>query len=145
MVILTSSRDIRLSICYHDFRHVSQKHMKAFVVLLAGFISAFVLAPPTTKLPPADLVFKNGNVYTVNDRKPTAEAVAVTGDRIVFVGSNVEAQKYVGKNTRVIDLAGKTMLPGLTDAHHHLSGVGFREMTLNLEGINEPRRVSRES
>jgi len=109
--------------------------MKAFVALLTGFISAFVLAPPTAKFAPADLVFKNGNVYTVNDRQPTAEAVAITGDRIIFVGSNVDAQKYIGKNTRVIDLAGKTMLPGLTDAHHHLSGVGFREMTLNLEGI----------
>ncbi|HEV2826592.1 MAG TPA: amidohydrolase, partial [Pyrinomonadaceae bacterium] len=109
--------------------------MKAFLALLTGFISAFVLASPAAKLAPADLVFKNGNVYTVHDRQPTAEAVAITGDRIIFVGSNVEVQKYIDKNTRVIDLAGKTMLPGLTDAHHHLSGVGFREMTLNLEGI----------
>jgi predicted amidohydrolase YtcJ len=109
--------------------------MKAFVFLLVGFISAFVLLPPTPKLPPADLVFKNGNVYTGSDRQARAEAVAVTGDRIIFVGSNVDAQKYVGKNTRVIDLGGNTMLPGMTDAHHHLSGVGFREMTLNLEGI----------
>ena len=51
------------------------------------------------------------------------------------MGSNRGAQEYVGKNTRVIDLGGKTMVPGMTDAHHHLSGVGFREMTLNLEGI----------
>jgi predicted amidohydrolase YtcJ len=61
--------------------------------------------------------------------------VAVKGDRIVFVGSSREVQAYVGPNTRVVDLNGKTMLPGMTDAHHHLSGVGFREMTLNLEGI----------
>jgi len=108
--------------------------MKAFVVLLIGFIS-FVFAPPIPKLSPADVVFKNANVYTVSDRQPRAEAVAVTGDRIVFVGSNEAAQEYVGKNTKVIDLHGRTMLPGLTDAHHHLSGVGFREMTLNLEGI----------
>ncbi len=43
-------------------------------------------------------------------------------------------QKFVGTNTRVVDLNGKTVLPGFTDAHQHLSGVGFREMTLNLEG-----------
>lgn len=98
-------------------------------------MSAFVFASPAQKISPADLVFKNGNVYTGNDRQPRAEAVAVSGDRILFAGSNVEAQKYVGKKTRVIDLGGKTMLPGMTDAHHHLSGVGFREMTLNLEGI----------
>ncbi|MCM3904668.1 MAG: amidohydrolase [Pyrinomonadaceae bacterium] len=83
----------------------------------------------------ADVVFKNGNVYTVDSNRPKAEAVAVKADRIVFVGSNTEAQKYVGKNTRVVDLQGKTVVPGMTDAHQHLTGVGFREMTLNLEGV----------
>jgi predicted amidohydrolase YtcJ len=109
--------------------------MKAFAAILAIIIFAFELSPSVSKAPPADLVFKNGNIYTANEQLPTAEAVAVKGDRIVFVGANSDAQKYVGKNTRVIDLQGRTMLPGLTDAHHHLSGVGFREMTLNLEGI----------
>jgi predicted amidohydrolase YtcJ len=109
--------------------------MKSLAALVLAIISGFALSPVAAKLSPADLVFKNGNVYTANDRQPTAGAVAVMGDRIIFVGSNIEAQKYVGKNTRVIDLGGKTMLPGLTDAHQHLSGVGFREMTLNLEGI----------
>lgn len=83
----------------------------------------------------ADLVFKNGNIYTANESMPRAQAVAVKGDRIVFVGSNEAVQKLVGKDTRVVDLHGNTVLPGITDAHHHLSGVGFREMTLNLEGI----------
>ena len=109
--------------------------MKAFASLLVALISAFLLSPTTAKVQPADLVFKNGNIYTVNDARPKAEAVAVKGDRIVFVGSNRDVQKYVGAKTRVIDLGGKTMVPGMTDAHHHLSGVGFREMTLNLEGI----------
>jgi predicted amidohydrolase YtcJ len=98
-------------------------------------IAAFLLTPRPAPVPPADLVIKNGNIYTADDARPRAAAVAVKGDRIVFVGSNDGAGKFVGKNTRVIDLAGKTMLPGLTDAHHHLSGVGFRELTLNLEGI----------
>lgn len=109
--------------------------MKAFASLVIALLSAVVLLPDTTKVRPADLVFKNANIYTVNDARPKAEAVAVKGDRIIFVGSNGEAQKYVGRNTHVIDLKGKTMLPGMTDAHHHLSGVGFREMTLNLEGV----------
>ena len=68
--------------------------------------------------------------------RPKAEAVAIKGDRIVFVGSNRDVQKFIGKSTRVIDLKGRTVVPGLTDSHQHLSGVGFREMTLNLEGIN---------
>jgi hypothetical protein len=110
--------------------------MKTLAAPLLMIISALVFFPPAAQVPPADLLFKNGNIYTVNDARPKAEAVAIKGDRIIFVGSNDEAQKYVGRNTRVIDLGGRTMVPGMTDAHHHLSGVGFREMTLNLEGIN---------
>ncbi|HEV7682077.1 MAG TPA: amidohydrolase [Pyrinomonadaceae bacterium] len=109
--------------------------MKAITTLFVALGSAFLLSPAAAKVQPADLVFKNGNIYTVNQQQPMAEAVAVKGDRIIFVGSNRVAQNYVGKNTRVIDLGGKTMVPGMTDAHHHLSGVGFRELTLNLEGI----------
>ncbi len=110
--------------------------MKYFASILVAVAAAFGFSPTHTKVPPADLVLKNGNVYTVNDRQPHAEAVAVKSDRIIFVGSNDEAQKYVGNKTRVIDLKGETVLPGLTDAHHHLEAVGFREMTLNLEGVN---------
>ena len=110
--------------------------MKTLAAPLLMIISALVFFPPAAQVPPADLLFKNGNIYTVNDARPKAEAVAIQADRIVFVGSNGEAQKYVARNTRVIDLGGRTMVPGMTDAHHHLSGVGFREMTLNLEGIN---------
>src|SRR6267143_3095208 len=109
--------------------------MKVFAALLVAIISTFSLAPATAKIQPVDLVLRNGNIHTVNDRQPKAEAVAVKDDRILFVGSNRDAQKYIGKNTRVIDLKGETVVPGMTDAHHHLEGVGFREMTLNLEGI----------
>lgn len=109
--------------------------MKVLAALLVALVSTFRFSPTPAKVPPADLVFKNGNIYTVNEKQPRAEAIAVKGDRIVFVGSNSDAQQYVGAHTRVIDLSGRTMAPGMTDAHQHLSGVGFREMTLNLEGI----------
>ena len=110
--------------------------MKILAAVFLALIAANALSPSSSTIAPADLVLKNGNIYTVNDRQPRAEAVAVKGDRIVFVGSNREAQKYIGKSTRVIDLKGETVVPGMTDAHHHLEGVGFREMTLNLEGVN---------
>jgi predicted amidohydrolase YtcJ len=109
--------------------------MKALASLFVALISSFLLSPTAAKVQPADLVFRDGNVYTANDASPKAEAVAVKGDRIVFAGSNREAQQYIGAKTRIVNLRGKTMLPGMTDAHHHLSGVGFREMTLNLEGV----------
>jgi predicted amidohydrolase YtcJ len=92
------------------------------------------VAPLQPRVAPADIVFKNGNVYTANDKAPQARAIAVKADRIVFVGTNEAAQKYVGASTRVVDLHGRTVLPGFTDSHQHLSGVGQREMTLNLEG-----------
>ena len=94
------------------------------------------LVPVQQQSAAADVVFKNGNVYTVDPKTPRAEAIAVTRDRIVFVGSNADAQKFVGSKTRVVDLKGSTVLPGFADAHQHLSGVGFREMTLNLEGTS---------
>jgi predicted amidohydrolase YtcJ len=107
--------------------------MRALLVVLSLLL--LNLTPPPVQSETADVVFKNGNIYTVNDRQPRAEAIAVKGDRIIFVGSNLSAQRFVGTATRVVDLQGKTVLPGFTDSHQHLSGVGMREMTLNLEGI----------
>ena len=93
------------------------------------------LANSQSSAVPADLVLKNGIVYTVNDQQPTAEAVAIKGPLIVYVGSNRDVKKYEGPGTKVVDLKGAAVFPGFTDAHYHLSGVGQREMTLNLEGL----------
>jgi predicted amidohydrolase YtcJ len=84
----------------------------------------------------ADTIFLNGNVYTVNEKQPRAEAVTVKADRIIFVGSNADARKLRGEHTRVIDWGGRTVVPGLTDSHCHIFEIGEREMTLNLEGTN---------
>jgi len=109
--------------------------MKPLLLVLSVLLLSFVpIQPPQVGVQSADIVFKNGNVYTANDRSPKAQAIAVKADRIVFVGTNADVQKYVGTNTRIVDLHGNTVLPGFVDAHQHLSGVGFREMTLNLEG-----------
>jgi hypothetical protein len=82
---------------------------------------------------PADTIFVNGNIYTVNAAAPHAAAIAIKSERILFVGSNEEAKKYSGPTTRTIDLAGKTVVPGLTDSHYHILGVGERLTHLNLE------------
>jgi hypothetical protein len=83
-----------------------------------------------------DLIFVDGNIYTANERQPHAEAIAVKKDRVAFMGSNADAKKLAGEETRVVDLGGKTVVPGLTDSHCHIFGIGEREMTLNLEGTN---------
>jgi predicted amidohydrolase YtcJ len=105
--------------------------MKIFRALLFFAPLSLVLAAE-----PAQTVFINGNIYTMNERQSRAEAIAVKGDRIVFVGSNADAKTYQDAKTKTVDLGGKTVVPGLTDAHCHIFGIGEREMNLNLEGAN---------
>ena len=102
--------------------------------LCAGLLSVAAFFQKPEKPEPADLVLKNGLVYTLNDDQPRAEAVAVRYGQIVFIGSTADAKKYEAKTTRVVDLKGKVVIPGLADAHYHFAGVGYREMNLNLEG-----------
>jgi predicted amidohydrolase YtcJ len=83
-----------------------------------------------------DLIFVNGNIYTVNERQPHVEAIAVKKDRIAFVGSTEDAKKLTSDKTRIVDLRGRTVVPGMTDSHCHIFGIGEREMNLNLEGTN---------
>src|SRR6266550_1821706 len=94
------------------------------------------LAMTAARAEPADSILLNGNIYTVNGKQPHAEAIAVEANRIAFVGSNTEAEKFRGDNTRVIDLHGRALFPGFTDSHCHIFGIGEREMNLNLEGMN---------
>lgn len=72
----------------------------------------------------ADLVFLNGAVITVDDRLPSAEAVATLHGRIAFVGSTADARAAIGPATRVIDLAGRALLPGFNDNHNHPMSFG---------------------
>src|SRR6266702_5178881 len=84
----------------------------------------------------AKTIFINGNVYTGNEKQPSAQAIAVHRDRIIFVGANADGEKFRVGKTHIVDLAGKTAMPGFTDSHCHIFGIGEREMTLNLEGTN---------
>jgi predicted amidohydrolase YtcJ len=84
----------------------------------------------------AETIFVNGNIYTVNDSAPRAQAVAVRGGKIIYIGTDSGAMRLKGESTRVVDLKGNTVVPGLTDSHYHLAGVGDREVTLNLEGTS---------
>ncbi len=85
----------------------------------------------------ADMVINNATIYTANDDQWTAEAVAIKGDEIIFVGSNADVAAFTGENTEVLDMAGNTVFPGLTDAHVHIKWIGQRELGLNLQGIDD--------
>lgn len=85
---------------------------------------------------PADIVLTNGIVYTVNENNPNAEAIAIKDNKFIYVGDNEGAARYACGDANIIDLVGQAVYPGLIESHGHLSGVGFREVSLNLQGIN---------
>jgi len=102
---------------------------------ISTYLALFALAPAmATAQAPADLVFTNGRIYTVDDAHPEASALAVRGGRVLFVGSDAEARALAGSATRVIDLHGNTVFPGFTDAHAHLLGLGNMLQRVNLAG-----------
>src|SRR6187402_1480130 len=99
--------------------------------LLAG-AAAVALAcsgavPAAPQAAPA-LLLHGGTIHTGNPAQPGAEAVLAVGERIAFVGDLATARERAPEGTRVVDLAGRTMLPGLTDSHAHLADIGEREL-----------------
>ncbi len=84
------------------------------------------------ELPVADMAIKGGPIYTMDDKQPKVEAVAIQGDKIIFAGTEAEVNGYIGENTEVIDLQGKTMTPGLIEGHGHIMGLGYSELELNM-------------
>jgi predicted amidohydrolase YtcJ len=80
----------------------------------------------------ADLVLLGGRVVTVDEALPEAQAVAIRGDRIVFVGSDADARAFAGPGTEVVDLAGRLTVPGFIEGHAHLMGLGTARLQLDL-------------
>ena len=83
----------------------------------------------------ADWIYKGGLIYTVDPARPTAEAVAVRGDRIVFVGSAKDVEAWTGPKSRAVDLAGGMLMPGFIDSHDHLASTGIMKLGVNLSGL----------
>jgi len=82
--------------------------------------------------PVADIIYTGGDIVTVNELQSSAEAVAVRGGKIAAVGCRDEIMKLKGPKTKVIDLGGKTMIPGLIDAHGHVYLTGIQALSANL-------------
>src|SRR5438445_13231882 len=93
-------------------------------LLLALPLAAQQPAAQAQPAPPADLIVTNARIYTVDDSHPFVSALAVRGGRVAFVGSVREAMLLRGPSTRVLDATGSTIIPGMTDAHAHLFGLG---------------------
>lgn len=85
----------------------------------------------------ADLVLMNGKIVTVDDAKPEVQALAVSGDRVIAIGSDEEIKPYITQKTEVIDLEGKLAIPGFIDGHGHFTGLGRSKMVLNFMEVKD--------
>ena len=81
----------------------------------------------------ADLIFTGGRVHTVNAANDVVPALAVGGGRVLAVGSDDDVRELVGPRTRVVELKGRSLLPGFIDAHAHLTGLGMAEIAIDCK------------
>jgi predicted amidohydrolase YtcJ len=102
--------------------------------LIALALAQGTSAPPT-------LILHHARIYTVDATNAVAEAIAVQDDRIVRVGSDADVLKLRASSTRVIDLGGATVVPGLHDAHGHFTGLGAFLQSLNLRGTTSYQQI----
>ena len=119
--------------------------MRVRVTLFAAL--CFSIYACSSSSPPiqVDTVYLNGTVVTVNEAGTTAEAVATRGDEIIAVGNNSEIEALAGRSTRVVNLEGKTMLPGFYAPHDHFPGAGTlatRSVNLNSPPMGEMRTIA---
>jgi hypothetical protein len=99
-------------------------HRRA-VLAIAALIAWTTPAPAQ----PADTLLLNGHIITLDDTSREAEGLAIRGDRILAVGSSTEVRAAAGPATRIVDLGGRTVIPGLIDSHIHAIRAGFRYAT----------------
>ena len=90
---------------------------------------------------PADLIVTGARIYTVDESRPTAEALAVRDGRVLFVGSARGAKALQGPKTQIVDVTGRTIIPGMTDAHAHFLGLGQALRTVDLVGTTSYAEV----
>jgi predicted amidohydrolase YtcJ len=98
---------------------------------------------PAQSKPAADLIITNAKIWTVDKSFPTAQAVAVLGDRIVAVSSNADVDAWRGPNTRLIDAKGKLLLPGFNDAHVHFVSGGMQLTNIQLNDATSAEEFAR--
>jgi len=83
----------------------------------------------------ADLILHEGNIYTGNDEESFIGSIASKDSKITYVGNSLLDSDLACSGAKVINLNGSYVFPGFIDAHAHLKGIGYRELTLNLQGI----------
>ncbi len=110
-------------------------------ILAALSLVPALLAQGTTSAAPADLIVTNGRIYTAEGARPVVDALAIRGGRIVFAGDRLGARALTGPNTQTLDLRGQTVIPGMTDAHAHVAGLGSALRNVDLTGTSSYDQV----
>lgn len=108
---------------------------------LAVVLGIFLIFPGCRSQEKADMVLHKGKIFTSEYDNSFVEAVAVKNNKILFVGSNDEAKKFIGPTTEVLDLRGKIAVPGFIDAHLHFASGGRSLATLTFRGVDSVEKV----
>lgn len=132
--------DIKLDFLYQSktkhFFMKKQYLITLFIYSVLNFSTLLVMSQNK-----ADYIFTNGKVYTVNKNNPWAEAVAVKDSVIVFVGNSQESVQWIGKNTKVIDLNGRMLMPGFVDGHNHFIFGAAAKRGVSFVGVNGRQNI----
>jgi hypothetical protein len=112
------------------------------LIIIVTLISANFPTRADDRRPGVDLIIINAKVHTMDSGRPTAEAVSISGNRIIAVGSTREISKMAGSDTRVIDAHKEVVLPGFNDAHVHFMGGGFQLSSVDLRDANTPQEFA---
>ena len=102
--------------------------------LLVPVLASAQATPARQAATPAELIVTNARIYTVDANRPMAEAMAVGGGRVLFVGSERGAMVHRGPSTNIVNLEGQTVIPGMIDSHVHLLDLGNRLRNVDLFG-----------
>jgi len=113
-------------------RSLKYRILWVLVAVSAGILSAGSCSRSSTPKQVADAIYSGGDIITINDSQPTAEALAIKEGRIVAVGPMADVLTYKGDATRMVDLGGRTLLPGFIDAHGHVFNAGLQALAANL-------------
>jgi predicted amidohydrolase YtcJ len=108
--------------------------IRTWTAVLISLVAG-VAGPLRGQSPQPDLLILNAHVVTMNPKQPSAEAMAIQGRHIFWVGTTAEAQKFLSGPAHKMDLRGATVLPGIIDAHTHLLALGQSLLKLNLKGV----------
>ncbi len=119
------------------------KDMKKLTTVMGLCLAAMIPLTGAVAAEKADYIFKNGTVYTMENKNPKAQAIAVTGKKIAYVGSNQGVNTFIGKKTKVIDLKGKTVFPGFVDAHDHMVSALWISQGADLSPAQNPQELAR--